>query len=104
MRDVGFVQGVASPCRFPLCKRGIIASVHGDDFTVVGPKCQIDWFAKQLAAVYEMKCTGRLGAGPNDDKEMNMVNRVVRWIETGLEYEAGPRQAEKLIESFGLCD
>ena len=33
-----------------------------------------------------------------------MLNRVVRWITRGLEYEADPRQFERLIESQGLDD
>ena len=31
-----------------------------------------------------------------------MLNRIVRWTNDGLEYEADPRQAERLIESVGL--
>ena len=36
------------------------------------------------------------------DKEGCILNRRVRWTEKGLEYEADPRQAEKLIEELGL--
>ena len=31
-----------------------------------------------------------------------MLNRIVRWTERGLAYEADPRQAEKLIDELGL--
>ena len=31
-----------------------------------------------------------------------MLNRAIRWTETGLEYEADPRQAERLLEGLGL--
>ena len=31
-----------------------------------------------------------------------MLNRAIRWTETGLEYEADPRQAEKLIHECGM--
>ena len=31
-----------------------------------------------------------------------MLNRVVRWTNEGLEYEADPRQAERLIAECGL--
>ena len=30
------------------------------------------------------------------------MNRIVRWIAKGLEYEAGPRQSEKLVRELGL--
>ena len=33
-----------------------------------------------------------------------ILNRVVRWTSEGLEYEADPRQAEKLIQECGLRD
>ena len=29
------------------------------------------------------------------------MNRIIRWTEHGLEYEADPRQAEKLMEDIG---
>ena len=31
-----------------------------------------------------------------------MLNRIVRWTDRGIEYEADPRQAEKLIQELGL--
>ena len=47
---------------------------------------------------------GRLGPGPNDDKEGRILNRVVRWGPGGLSYEADPRHAEKLIkDTYGTC-
>ena len=33
-----------------------------------------------------------------------MLNRVIRWTDTGIEYEADPRQAERLLEGLGLDD
>ena len=89
------------PCLFFHHERNIILSVH-DDFTVVGAKVHMDWFQKRLEAVYECKCTGRLGAGAKDDREMRILNRVVRWTSVGLEYEADPRQVEELLEEFTL--
>ncbi len=44
----------------------------------------------------------RLGPGPNDAKEGRALNRVIRWCEDRIEYEAGPRQAERLIAECGL--
>ena len=35
-----------------------------------------------------------------DDKEATCLNRVIRWCDDGLEYEADPRQAEKLVEQL----
>ena len=44
----------------------------------------------------------RIGPGEPDDKTGRVLKRVVRWTTHGLEYEADPRQSERLIESQGL--
>ena len=80
------------------------ASVHGDDFTTAGPKCELDWFESRLEAKYGLKKGGRLGPGVNDCKELTVLNRVIRWTDKGLEYEADPRQGERLLEGLVLDD
>ena len=104
LKSIGFRQGEACPCLFFHERRGLACSVHGDDFTTAGPKCELDVFENQLEAKYELKKGGRLGPGPDDCKELTVLNRVIRWTSSGLEYEADPRQAEKLLESLGLDD
>ena len=100
--SMGFVQGSASPCMFHHQERSLVSSVHGDDFTSAGPKKHLDWLEAELAKRYELSKGGRLGPGPTDDKEGLVLNRVIRWTDSGLEYEADPRQAEKLLEEMGL--
>ena len=39
--EIGFTQGSASPCVFHHESRGIVVSVHGDDFTAAGPKTSL---------------------------------------------------------------
>jgi len=41
---LGFTQGRASPCLFSHRSRRLYCSVHGDDFTTVGGKRDLDWF------------------------------------------------------------
>ena len=60
--------------------------VHGDDFTVLGPECDLRWFAREFAKHFEVKVRGRIGPGPKDDKEATVLNRVVRWTDQGIEY------------------
>jgi hypothetical protein len=102
MKSIGFKQGVASPCIFVHPTRGIACSVHGDDFTSTGEKRELDWLEQQLESKYELRKGGRLGPGPNDAKELTVLNRILRFTEAGYEYEADPRQAEKLLESLHL--
>ena len=41
---LGFRQGEASLCVFINVEKELAVSVHGDDFTSTGPKCNLDWF------------------------------------------------------------
>jgi hypothetical protein len=102
VREMGFVQGTASPNLFRHEARGIVTSVHGDDFTSAGPKDALDWFEAELQRHYEITIQPRLGPGPQDAKEVRVLNRVIRWCGSHLEYEADPRQVEKLILECGL--
>ena len=104
MLAMGFQQGVASPCVFWHEKRSLVCSVHGDDFTTAGAKPDLDWFETELEARYELRKGGRIGPGKDDDKEGRVLNRIVRWTDEGLEYEADPRQAERLIAAMGFDD
>ena len=50
----------------------------------------------------ELKVGGRLDPGEKHGKEATIVNRVMRWCEGSIEYEADPRQAENLVYALGL--
>ena len=102
LRSIGFTQGLACPCLFSFPSRRLYVSVHGDDFTTAGPKLEIDWFESLLEKKYELKKGGRLGPGDSDCKELTILNRVIRWTPSGVEYEANPRQGERLLESLAL--
>ena len=102
MKKIGFSQGEASPCIFVHKPRGIACSVHGDDFTSTGAKVELDWLERQLEGKYELRKGGRLGPGDEDAKELTVLNRVLRYTPQGFEYEADPRQAEKLLEGLRL--
>ena len=99
---MGFVQGITSPCIFHHPALGLVCAVHGDDFTTRGSKRNLDLFEQKLREVYELKSGGRLGPGPEDDKEGMILNRVIKWDETGLHYEADPRQCEKVLHELSL--
>ena len=43
-----------------------------------------------------------LGPAPSDHKEAAILNRIVRWTDKGLEYEADPRQSEKFLRDLRL--
>ena len=99
---MGFVQGFGHPNVFHHRERGIACSVHGDDFTSAGPADSLDWLESSIAAEYEITLGPRLGPGPGDAKEARALNRVITWHEDRVEYEADPRQAERLLDELGL--
>ena len=99
---LGFVQGTSSANVFCQEQRQVAVSVHGDDFTACGPADSLDWYEQAVAAEYEISIGPRLGPGPGDDKQARVLNRVITWYDDRIEYEADPRQAERLIDELGL--
>ena len=45
---------------------------------------------------------GRVGEGPNDYKEIRVLNIILRITPKWLRYEADPRHAEMLVQASGL--
>ena len=99
---LGFQQGTSCPNVFKHPVRDICCSVHGDDFTSEGGKLALDWFELAVAEHYEISVSPRLGPGPADAKEGRCLNRVIRWCDGHIGYEAEPRQAEKLVAECRL--
>ena len=102
LTEIGFSQGTSSACVFVHKERHIMVSVHGDDFTCSGARPQLQWLEAGLRAKYELTVGARLGPGKDDDHEGLVLNRAVRWTTQGIEYEADPRQGEKLIRDCEL--
>ena len=76
--------------------------IHGDDFTVLGDRLQLDWFRAQIAMRYEVKMRGRLGPSGDDKKSIRILNRVVQWTPEGIRYEADQRHAEIIVQQLGM--
>ena len=79
-----------------------MTSVRGDDFTSSGPKPSLGWLEDAIADHYVLVIGLRLGPGPGDAKEGRVLNRVIRWCDSHIEYEADPRQVERLVTECGL--
>ena len=102
--DMGFEQGAASPCCFFHRIWNVSCVVHGDDFTALGTAESLDLYEAGMAKAFECKMKGRLGHDPEDLKEMRVLNRIVRIVETGLRYEPDPRHVELLVRALNLED
>ena len=76
--------------------------MRGDDLTTAGPKQSLDWYEAELSKVYEFSKGGRLGPGDTHCKDGTISNIGIRWCSSGLDYGAGPRHAEKLLQDMSL--
>ena len=76
--------------------------MHGDDLITAGAKPNLDWFESQLESHYELRKGSRFGPGLQDAQEGRVLNRISKWTDAGIDYEADPRQVEKLVECLDL--
>ena len=58
--------------------------MHGDEFTCLGTKENLVWYEQQMGQAFEIKVRGHIGEGDDCDKEILVLNRIVRLDETGL--------------------
>ena len=100
--DLGFRRGLASPCCFYNERLSVSVVIHGDEFTALGPRSGLLEYEAGLAKVFEIKMKARIGEAADCDREVRVLNRVVRLTQDGLEYEADPRHAEMLVIAGGL--
>ena len=77
--------------------------IHGDDFTARGPTDGLRRYREGLEKFFELKVKGHRGEAPGCDREVRVLNRVVRLVPEGLEYEADPRHGEMLVQAGGLA-
>ena len=86
--------------------RDIRTTVHGDNFAILGDDDALNYVEQLLRTKYELKRTGNLGPEPNDDKEVTILNRYIRYAGNSLHpevhYEADPRHAELIVQALGL--
>ena len=104
MEGVGFKRGKSTPCAFHHQERNIRAVVHGDDFTVLAYKRNLDWFLAEIKGKSAITHTARLGPEDIDDKTVSILNRSVTWKENEIRVEADQRPAEIIIKDTGMND
>ena len=96
LAKLGFTEGRSSSCCFHHAGRKLQCVVHGDDFTFAGPFAALEWIEQEMQKPFLVKVAGRLGP-EEQNRELRILNRVVRWGDEGLSYEADPRHAELLL-------
>ena len=101
MRSIGFIQGRASNCLYVHETRDISSLVHGDDYVSAGAPSDLDWMKQELEKKFEIK-TKIIGPRSNENKEMKVLNRVIRVVEDGWEYEGDQRHGEIIVRETGM--
>jgi hypothetical protein len=56
---------------------------------------------KEMEGWYELKVRGILGGEPGDDKEITILNRMIRWKNGVIEYEADLKHAKVICDELG---
>ena len=85
LEDLGFVKSKVAPTVFYHAELGVRCVVHGDDFTFSGRLEVLRQIAERLREVYELKVRGVMGDEEDDDKEVTILNRTLRWTAEVLE-------------------
>ena len=98
----GFRRLRSVPVAFAHEVRDIMGVVHGDDFVFVGMDKDLDWVLNLLRAQYEVKNRGRLGTGPGDVREIDMLGRIIKLGVDGITWEGDPRHLDLLEKYFGM--
>ena len=101
LKTLGFVQGRANPCLYHHPGKQLRLLVHGDDYLVTGADADLRWLRREVAKKFEIK-SSILGTGEDEEEEVTFLNRVVRYTEHGIEYEADPRHTEIIVNELSL--
>ena len=101
MVKLGFKVGKSSPVIFNHDQKGIRTLVHGDDFVSSGRPEDLKWLSEELEKKYDIT-TKIMGEKPDMEKEVQIRNRTLRWIDgVGIQSEADSKHAEKIIKETG---
>ena len=96
-----FKKGQSSPCNYVHEGRNVKITCHGDDFLIVAPLESIKWIIKKMQETFELKHQ-ILGPEKGCVREVRMLNRIIRWTDTGIEYEPDQRHSDCIIRDLGL--
>ena len=103
-RQSGKTHGQRAQLSSCSCDGELQGLCHGDDFCVVGRQKQLQIFGKVLEKRFEVKQTGRIGFGVNDEKELKILNRTIKIdvLNDEMTLEADTKLVENALESMKL--
>ena len=65
-------------------ERDLACDVHGDDSTFNGFDEDLIWIEGLMSDWFEIKVRAKLGPKDDDDKEVTILGRTVRWTVWGI--------------------
>ena len=92
----GYKQGRSVPTVFFHEGNGMSGAVHGDDFTFLGYDEDLDELKNLLKGWFDLKVRGRLGPEENDDKEIVILGRTLKWGDKGICIRADTKHADNI--------
>ena len=100
-----FTQGASSPCVFRHPTRELVMTVHGDDFTTVGAKEDLDWLESQMQDNYELTIQpGWPGPTvlPRRASESPLTNsrRTLSSLRASTQRSAAPQRARTTLQQI----
>ena len=104
LEAIGFARGIAAPTVFYNKETKVRVVVHGDDFTFLGEKKELEVVRQQMENWYEIKFRGIMGSSSDDLKEVTILGRRLRWLNDQLEYEADEGHRTELLRATGLTE
>ena len=75
--------------------------MHGDDIFVAGPRQD----TSKMEATHKKRWETRdqmIGPKPDDQKELHILNRTLRWCKDGLVFAANLRHCREVVDELGL--
>ena len=85
----GYRQGVSSTAVFLNEDQDAQGMVHSDDFIILRHEDAVEHMEKLLKERYECRMVGKLGPEADDEKEIVMLNRILRYVDadSSVEFE-----------------
>ena len=99
--ELEFKRSGWNPCIYWSRKLNVKMLLHGDDFMMVCGRESAEVMRKALMERFTVTVKV-CGHGENEEREVRILNRVVRAVKGGWEYEADQRHAEMIVEELGL--
>ena len=102
LESIGFKRGKSASTTFFHEETGVRLVVWGDDFTFLGRSYDLKMMRDHLNEWYETTSRGTLGPEPEDDKEVRILNRTLRWTADVITYEGDDKHAKTVMTAMGL--